>query len=177
MTPSTISIRILEEKPTMSIPNRLTLDAVPTTPIGEIAALPAEQLALLQQEAAEALAKAKRLKDWLDSSIDLKYRDQAAALRRSSGKDTGTVRIEDGDVVVVADLPKRVKWEQARLAGIVERIRAGGDDPAEYVTVEFAVSERAYGAWPNTIRAAFEPARTVETGKPSYRLEKIKGGL
>ena len=38
----------------MSIPNRLTLDAVPTTSIGEIAALPAEQLALLQQEAAEA---------------------------------------------------------------------------------------------------------------------------
>ena len=161
----------------MSIPNRLTLDAVPTTPIGEIAALPAEQLAMLQQEAAEELAKAKRLKDWLDSGIDLKYRDHAAALRRSSGKDTGTVRIEDGDVVVIADLPKRVKWEQARLAEIVERIRAGGDDPAEYVTIEFAVSERAYGAWPNTIRAAFEPARTVETGKPSYRFEKIKGGL
>ena len=32
-------------------------------------------------------------------------------------------------------------------------------------------------AWPNTIRAAFEPARTVETGKPSYRFENIKGGL
>ena len=148
MTPSTTNFRIPEEKPTMSIPNRLTLDAVPATPIGEIAALPAEQLALLQQEAAEELAKAKRLKDWLDSGIDLKYRDHAAALRRSAGKDTGTVRIEDGDVVVVADLPKRVKWEQAKLADIVERIRAGGDDPAEYVTIEFSVSERAYGAWP-----------------------------
>lgn len=176
MTPSPTSIRIIKEKSTMSIPNRLTLDAVPTTPIGEIATLPAEQLALLQQEAADALVKAKRLKDWLDSSIDLKYRDHAAALRRSTGKDTGTVRIDDGDVVVIADLPKRVKWEQARLAGIVERIRASGDDPAEYVTIEFAVSERAYGAWPNTIRAAFEPARTVETGKPSYRFEQIKGG-
>ncbi len=161
----------------MSIPNRLTLDAVPTTPIGEIATLPAEQLALLQQEAADALVKAKRLKDWLDSSIDLKYRDHAAALRRSTGKDTGTVRIEDGEVVVIADLPKRVKWEQARLVGIVERIRAEGEDPNEYVTIEFAVSERAYGAWPNTIRAAFEPARTVETGKPSYRFEQFRGGL
>lgn len=177
ITPPTTSFCIREEEPTMSIPNRLTLDAVPTTPIGEIATLPAEQLALLQQEAAEALAKAKRLKDWLDSGIDLKYRDHAAVLRRNAGKDTGTVRIEDGDVLIVADLPKRVKWEQARLAGIVERIRASGDDPAEYVTIEFAVSERAYGAWPNTIRAAFEPARTVETGKASYRLEKIKGGL
>jgi hypothetical protein len=177
MTLPSNSFCIPEETPSMSIPNRLTLDAVPTMPIGELAALPAEQLALLQQEAAQELAKAKRLKDWLDSGIDLKYRDHTAALRRSSGKDTGTVRIEDGDVVVIADLPKRVKWEQARLAGIVERIRAGGDDPSEYVTIEFAVSERAYGAWPNTIRAAFEPARTVETGKPSYRFENIKGGL
>jgi len=177
ITLPTTSFCTPEEKPAMSIPNRLTLDAVPLTSIGEIAALPTEQLVLLQQEAAETLAKAKRLKDLLDSGIDLKYRDRAAALRRSSGKDTGTVRVEDGDVVVIADLPKRVKWKQARLAAIVERIRAGGEDPAEYVTIEFAVSERAYGAWPNTIRAAFEPARTVETGKPSYRFEQIKGGL
>ena len=177
MTLPTTSFCIPEKNHTMSIPNRLTLDAVPLTPIGEIAALPAEQLALLQQEAADALAKVKRLKDWLDSGIDLKYRDHAAALRRSAGKDTGTVRIENGDVVVVADLPKRVKWEQARLSEIVERIRAGGDDPSEYVTIEFAVSERVYGAWPNTIRAVFEPARGVETGKPSYRFENIKGGL
>ena len=32
-------------------------------------------------------------------------------------------------------------------------------------------------AWPNTTRAAFEPARRVETGKPSYHSENIKGGL
>jgi hypothetical protein len=160
----------------MSIPNRFTLDDITATSIGGIAGLPAQQLALLQQEAADLLVNAKRLKDRLDGGLDLKYRHRAAALRRGAGKDTGTVRIEDGDVIVVADLPKRVKWDQAGLAGIVERIRAGGDDPAEYVTIEFAVSERAYGAWPDTIRAAFEPARTVEIGKPSYRFENTKGG-
>ena len=160
----------------MSIPNRVNLDDLATASIGEIAALPAEQLALLQQDVVDLVASAKRLKDRLDTSLDLKYRDHAAALRRSAGKDTGTVRIEDGDVVVVADLPKRVKWEQAKLAEIIERIRAAGDDPAEYVTIEFSVSERTYGAWPNSIRAVFEPARTVETSKPSYRFENIKGG-
>jgi len=163
-----------EETQGMSIPNRLTLEGVPMMPIGEIAALPVDQLAMLRQDAAEELARVKRLKDWLDSGIDLKYRDHAAALRRASGKDTGTVRIEDGDLVVIADLPKRVKWAQARLGEIVERIRAAGDDPSEYVSTEFAVSERAYGAWPNSIRAVFEPARTVETGKPAYRFEKTR---
>lgn len=82
-----------------------------------------------------------------------------------------TVRVEDGEFVIVADLPKRVKWDQARLAAIVEEIRAAGEDPTEYVTIEFKVRERNYAAWPNSIRSAFEPARTVETGKPVYRIE------
>ena len=142
MMPSPTSVPIMKETAPMSIPNRVNLDDLATTPIGDIAALPAEQLALLQQEAVDLLANAKRLKDRLDSGIDLKYRDRAAALRRSAGKDTGTVRIEDGDVVVVADLPKRVNWDQRGLAAVVERIRAGGDDPAEYVDVEYKVSER-----------------------------------
>jgi hypothetical protein len=68
-----------------------------------------------------------------------------------------------------------VKWSQAKLASIVERIRAAGDDPAEYVSTEFKVSERAYGAWPQSIRSIFAPARTVETGKPRYRIERMEG--
>jgi hypothetical protein len=65
---------------------------------------------------------------------------------------------------VVADLPKRVEWDQAKLAAMVERIRAAGEDPAEYVEIIFKVPERAYSAWPEAIRHGFEPARTVKTG-------------
>ncbi|MFM8614230.1 MAG: hypothetical protein ACKOC9_05825, partial [Alphaproteobacteria bacterium] len=36
--------------------------------------------------------------------------------------------------------------------------------------VAFKVPERAYTAWPERIRKAFEPARTVQTGRPTYRL-------
>lgn len=175
MTTAPTCIPIIKETAPMSIPNRVNLDDLATTSIGDIAAFPTDQLALLQQEVGDLLANTKRLKDRLDTGLDLKYRDRAAALRRSAGKDTGSVRIEGGDIIVVADLPKRVKWEQSGLAQVVERIRAGGDDPNEYVTLEYSVSERAYGAWPQSIRAAFEQARTVETGKPSYRFESIKG--
>ena len=156
----------------MSITNRFTLDDIAATSIGEIAGLPAEQLALLQQEAADLLANAKRLKDRLDGGLELKYRERAAALRRSAGKDTGTIRIEDGEMVIIADLPKRVKWDQAKLSAIVERIRAAGDDPTEYVTTEFKVSEHAYGAWPQAIRSSFATARIVETGNPSFKLTR-----
>ena len=59
---------------------------------------------------------------------------------------------------------------------MVERIRTEGDDPAEYVDIAFRVPERKYTAWPNAIRAAFEDARTVKTGKPVFKLSLARGG-
>lgn len=154
----------------MTIPNRMTLDDLPTLPIGEIAALAGDQLALLKQDADERLRAAKTLCDWLDGAIALKYGDQAQEARRAEGKDTGTVRLQDGPVTVVAELPKRIDWDQAMLANLVERIRVDGADPAEYVDIALSVSERKYTAWPKDIRQEFEPARTVRTGKPKFRL-------
>lgn len=154
----------------MTIPNHITLDDLPTMPVGEIAALPGDQLALLKQDADERLRAAKNLCDWLDGAIALKYGDQAQDARQVEGKATGTVRLQDGPVTVVAELPKRVDWDQALLAGLVERIRADGADPAEYVDIAFSVPERTYTAWPKDIRQEFEPARTVRSGKPKFRL-------
>ena len=124
----------------------------------------------LKQVADERLRAAKNLSDWLDGAIALKYGDQAQEARRAEGKDTGTVRLQDGQVSVVAELPKRVDWDQAMLAGLVERIRADGADPTEYVDIALSVSERKYTAWPKDIRQEFEPARTVRTAKPRFRL-------
>ena len=47
---------------------------------------------------------------------------------------------------------------------MIARIRAAGNDPAEYVETIFRVSERKYAAWPEAIRQGFEPARTVRPG-------------
>ena len=102
-------------------------------PIGEIAALPADLLAVLQEEAEEAAKAARSLADWLNGAIALRYGDRAAAARRAEGKDTGTVRLDDGEVTVIADLPKKVDWDQGELGRSVARIRAAGDDPDEYV--------------------------------------------
>ncbi len=62
-----------------------------------------------------------------------------------------------------------------RLAEAVEIIRRDWhDDPGQYVRTELKVAETAYSSWPAAIRRLFEPARTVETGKPSYRIEAAK---
>jgi hypothetical protein len=150
--------------------NRPQLEAIRNLPIGEIAQLPAEHLALLQEEAAAAYDASRKAKEWIEGAIALRFADHAQAVRREAGKDTGTVRFEQDGVTVVADLPKKVDWDQALIAGIVERIRASGEDPGQYVDITIKVPERKYTAWPENIRAAFAPARTVKTGKPSISL-------
>lgn len=150
--------------------NRPTLSSVRTLPLGEVASLPAEHLALLQEDAAAALEASKQQKEWLDGAIALRFAGPAEAERRAAGKDTGSVRFEQDGVTVVADLPKKVEWEQRLIADVVERIRAAGEDPGQYVEITIKVPERKYAAWPDNIRAAFAPARTVKTGKQTFKL-------
>lgn len=150
--------------------NRPSLNAMGHLPIGEVINLPGEHLALLQEEARSTLDMARRAVEWIEGAIALRYEQRAIAARGAAGKDTGTVRFEDGPVTVVAELSKKVDWDQRRLADLVERIRAGGEDPGQYVEVSFKVAERAYAAWPERIRTVFEPARTVRTGRQTFKL-------
>ena len=114
--------------------NRPRLGDLPTMPIGEIAALPADLLAVLQEEAEDAAKAARSLADWLNGAIALRYADRAAAARRAEGKDTGTVRLDDGEVTVIADLPKKVEWDQAALRqGWSHASAPPATIPAEYV--------------------------------------------
>lgn len=150
--------------------NRPTLDALRHMPVGDVIALPAEHLALLQADARDVLDSAKRTLDWIEAAITVRYEQRAIAARAAAGKDTGSVRFQDGGVEVTAELPKRVDWDQQRLSTLVEQIRAGGEDPADYVEISFKVPERSYVAWPERIRQAFEPARTVRTGRQTFKL-------
>ena len=144
--------------------NAPRVDDLTSMPAQDIAALPVEILAILQREVDDAEKRIKATKARLDGALTIRYATLAEELRSESGKDTGIVRFDDGDFTVVADLPKRVVWDQSKLAEMVERIRAAGDDPAEYVDIGFKVPERKYSAWPEGIRRGFEPARTVRPG-------------
>lgn len=144
--------------------NTPSIDELINLPASEIAQLPVELLAALQREIEAAAKQMKAVAARFSTALEIRYANRAAEARRACGKDTGTVRLVDGDFTVVADLPKRVEWDQAKLAAMVERIRAAGEDPAEYVEISFKVPERAYAAWPEAIRQGFEPARTVKTG-------------
>ena len=144
--------------------NSPTPDDLPSLSAAEIAALPVELLAVLQHEIDARLKRDKAAKTRLDGALTVRYADRAAEERQAAGKDTGTTRFDDGDFTIVTDLPKRVDWDQDKLAAMVEHIRNAGDDPAQYVDVTIKVPERKYAAWPDNIREQFEPARTVRPG-------------
>jgi hypothetical protein len=112
---------------------------------------------------------------------DLKQRKQLIAARETQitemlateyktelAEKFGTVRCGE----IKFHVPKRIKWNQEMLAGIFEKIQVSGSDPFEFVKVTYDVPESRYKAWPSNIRDEFEPARTVEAGKVTIKLEE-----
>ena len=160
----------------MTIPNRITLEALVHLPVADLVSLPPEELARLQQEADAALRKARAAVAWLDGALSLRYSARAHQARATDLKDMGTVRFEDNGVMVVADLPKKIDWDQDALSGVVDLLTAEGEDPRHYVEITFKVSERRYAAWPPHIRKVFEAARTVQAGAQSFRLTTDSAG-
>jgi hypothetical protein len=81
------------------------------------------------------------------------------------------VRLDDGDYTVIADLPKRVEWDQEKLALMAQNLAATGEDPAEFIETKLSITERKYGALPEAWRKGFEPARTVKVGALKVTLQ------
>ena len=146
-------------------------NAMLNLPTGELAQLPVELLAALQGELDHATKQLKSASAKFSAALDVRYATRAAEARRACGKDTGTVRLVDGDYTIVADLPKRVDWDQEKLTQIARNIADSGEDPAEFIDTKLSVSERKFGALPEAWRKGFEPARTVGSGKASFKLE------
>ena len=154
--------------------SHLTPDQVLAMPASELAEQSSESLFQLKNDAADLLAAAKAIVEHVDRALDLRYTQRAHQLRLAAGKDTGVVHFDDGHVRITADLPKKVEWDQTKLNDISRRIAANGEDPSEYVEISYRVSETKFNAWPETLKSAFAPARTLKTGKPGFRLALIQ---
>jgi hypothetical protein len=139
-------------------------------PVTELALLPPSLLAAIQAEIDVASDRMKAVVERFALALEVRYAARALECRREESKDTGTTRFDDNGVTVIAELPKRIDWDQAKLAQIAANIASAGEDPAEFIETKLSVSERKYGALPESWRKGFEPARTVRTGKPKFRL-------
>ena len=140
----------------------------------QISLLSVEQMATLREDLDDRKASIKHLEDLLNTGIALAYHSRAEDMRRSAGKNTGTVSIDLGDWVVRADSPKKVEWNQDILKKAMETVQSWGENPADYLNMVLSVPEARFNAWPPAIRAVFEPARTVSSGRPTFKLERSK---
>jgi hypothetical protein len=156
----------------MAFPENIpSVDDMLNMPTGELAQMPVDLLAGLQAELDHATKTLKSATARLNTALEVRYATRAAEARRACGKDTGTVRLADGDYTVIADLPKRVDWDQETLAQIAANIADSGDDPSEFIDTKLTVPERKYNALPEAWRDGFEPARTVKVGALKVTLE------
>ena len=84
----------------------------------------------------------------------------------------GIVTIYGADEPFSVSVPKKIDWDQEKLAALHAEIRASGSDPAEYIETSYSVPESKYKAWPQHIALQFQPARTVTPGKPKISFKK-----
>lgn len=134
------------------------------------------EAAIASLSVADEVAKAKRLAlADIDAEIELAIGDAVKVVRAQSGKDTGTVDVLVQGVMVKHNVPKKVVWNQEKLAMIKKLISSHGDDPDLYmdttVKTTYKVGEKAYTKMPPEIRSVFDQAREVRVGDPVMTFE------
>lgn len=119
----------------------------------DIAAMPIAVLAQLDAELSELEQKVKHRRCVLKNGLVEKYKDYTSPWR--------TTNIPDGEFSVKITTPKRVDWDQAKLAELWKSI---GETANQYIKIKYDVSENAFKSWPEVIQKAFEPARMIRPG-------------
>jgi len=150
--------------------------SLPELTVSQLAALPQQQLQEFDLSLNLMATWIKQSRDRLNTALEQRYGEQARQSLQESGRDFGVTHIDDGALQVTYELPKRVSWDQKRLAEMAERISAAGENVSDFIDVDYSVSESRYKNWPATLREQFEAARTVKPGKPSFRLAMMEGG-
>ena len=159
------------------IPEPDALDEVGNFVMAELENLPLPDFDRLIQRVAAAEDSVHHYKLFLQGVLHSRFGERAHQLRQEAGKNTGTVRFAEDGFTVIADLPKKVEYDQRKLKEAVEALRKWGENPEDYVSLEVKVAEAKYTAWPPAVRQLFEPARTLKAGKPTYKLERIAGAV
>jgi hypothetical protein len=138
--------------------------------VADLAALPAVRKLEIQRNLAGAAQWLKSAQEKFAEALEVAYGEQCRQLLKGSGRDFGAVQLRDGEVELTYELPKKVRWDQAQLRQIAERIVAGGEQAEHYIDAKLSVPESRWKGWPPVLQAQFSAARTVEAGKPSITL-------
>ena len=125
------------------------------------------------EEANNQIRAAQQEKKLLEDKLSEAISDEVKAQLADKDYGCGTANINTGKYKVKVVVGKKVKWDENQLGSIYREIQSSGHNPDEYIKTTYSVSEASYKAWPSTIKQTFEPARTVEPGKPVITFEGV----
>ncbi|MCW7551790.1 hypothetical protein NX722_03875 [Endozoicomonas gorgoniicola] len=148
----------------------IELNDIQTMKVEELASCSGKELALLLNDVEKAMSQLETQKLWLESVVAYKYVYRASQLRSQLQQDFGTVSFDDEGTRVLVDQPREVSWDQQKLKAIAQRIQEQGEDPSEFLDVEYSVSQEKFDQWPQQLRRSFEPALKIKPGHCTYRL-------
>lgn len=134
--------------------------------------LPLAHVADLKRFEAIAKSELAALSSTIQAGLDLRYGEQAKAQLLAENKDTGTTHVSDGDFDITVEVSKDVSWDQKALQAIWSRMVDAGQDPTEFITAKYSVSETRFKAWPEVFRQPFMAARTVKPKAAKFNLRK-----
>jgi len=138
--------------------------------------LPLAHVADLKRFEAAAKSELAALSNMIQAGLDMRYGEQAKSQLLEQNKDTGTTHVIDGDFDVAVEVSKDVSWDQKALQAIWSRMVAAGQDPTEFITAKYSVSESRFKAWPEVFRQPFMAARTVKPKPAKFTLRKPSAG-
>ena len=133
-----------------------------------------KELITERDSALEKIALLKTDLQIMDNRIDEIVGEKFRVARQAIGKDTGAVNLKIDGVEVKQDIPKNVKWDQAELEQTYGEIKDAGDNPEDYITLSYKVTETVYTKMPDWAKAVFDKARTVGAGKPKLSFKLLE---
>jgi len=120
------------------------------------------KISSLDQEIKELANQRKRVVE----TILVRKSDEIEAALKAKEEPYGSIHIGNFEITV----GKKVTWDQKELAQLAQQIMAAGEDPAEYIKLEYDVSETKFKSWPTAIKSQFIPARTIARGNPTIKI-------
>lgn len=119
------------------------------------------------------LNELKKRRDAVKSEIVGAFEDEFKGALKSKPEPFGKVNVVYGEYDMHYTVPKKVVWDQKKLAEIYKMI-GEHEDPGQYIKVSYDVNEIAYKNWPQDIKDVFEPARTVKPGSAQFVIVNLK---
>jgi hypothetical protein len=147
------------------------LSVLETMSAKEISALEVGDLMELNEQIVNLNAHVKEMREKLDDGLNLRFAESVKSNLRSDGKDTGTTRFFDGAFQIVAEVPKKIAWDNEQMEELVKRIPE--ERRKSLVKITYSIEERKYSALPHEYQELFKEARTITPRKTKFQITSV----